>query len=311
MLSSPRGLPRTARRRVGSANNRASLQICAAMSSDGRPRLTRVEPGPRSVYGRRWQFDGPRGMFLESCRFHRHAPRQRAGLARRGGDPLLGLAPARDRLRFGRGGGAGVAAFFPVRLHRRAAHDRGLADRRRSGPRARTAADRLDARRLRRRLVDGLRLFSRRPLVGRRGVPGRGGQVRLGAAAWSRRPAGGPGSLSSRRICDRAGLVVGRAGARFRARVRTWARRVGARPPLHRLSLERPRDGARKQSRARPDRFAGRPARAHVPDHRHLRRARDAMARRRGPAQPRACGPRRARARAHRRFRRVPARGAG
>ena len=65
------------------------------------------------------------------------------------------------------------------------------------------------------------------------------------------------------------------------------------------------------QSRAGPDRLARRPARADVPDHRHLRRARDAVARRRGPAQPRSGGHCRARARAHRRIRRVQARGAG
>ena len=64
-------------------------------------------------------------------------------------------------------------------------------------------------------------------------------------------------------------------------------RRMGARPPVHRLSLERSRHGARRQSRACPDRVARRPARAHVPDDRDLRRAGDAVAGERKPAQPR------------------------
>ena len=249
--------------------------------------------------------------FFEPCQFQRHAPRQCSGLTRRGGHPVLGLAPARHRLRLGRGRGAGVAAIFAVRAHRLAVDGRGLADRRRTGPRVRTAADRLDARRLRRRLVDGLRLFSRRPVVGRRGVPRRGRQVRLGAAAWRRRPAGGPRSLSRRRLCDRARLMVAGTRSHFRPRVRARAHGVGARPPVHRVSLERPRHGAGKQSHAGSDRFARRPARAHVPDHRHIRHARDALAGRRGPAQPCSGGPRHARACPHRRLRRLPARGAG
>ena len=106
-------------------------------------------------------------------------------------------------------------------------------------------------------------------------------------------------------------LVVAGTRSHFRPRVRARARRMGARPPVHRLSLERPRHGAGQQSRAGSDRFARRPARAHVPDHRHIRRARDAVAGRRGPAQSCSGGPRRARACAHRRLRRVQARGAG
>ena len=161
------------------------------------------------------------GWFLEPCRFRRRrAPRQCAGLARRGGHPVLGLAQARHRLRLGRGRRAGAAAVFAVRAHRRAADGRGLADRRRARSRRASAADRLDAGRLRRRLVDGLRLFSRRALVGRRGVPGRGRQVRLGAAARRRRPAGGARGLSGRGLCDRArsyGRPARRASSRSRS----------------------------------------------------------------------------------------------
>ena len=89
------------------------------------------------------------------------------------------------------------------------------------------------------------------------------------------------------------------------------ARRMGARPPLHRLSLERPRHGARRQSCPGADRLACRPARAHFPHDRDFRRAGDALASGREPPQSGADGRRRAGARADRRFRRVQAVGAG
>ena len=65
------------------------------------------------------------------------------------------------------------------------------------------------------------------------------------------------------------------------------------------------------QSRACPDRFARRPAWADVPDHRDLRRARDAVAGEREPAQSGADDCRGSRAGSHGRLRRVPAHGAG
>ena len=249
--------------------------------------------------------------FLEPCRFHRPAPHQRHGLARRGGHPVLGLAPARDRLRLGRGRRIGPAAIFAVSPHRRAADHCGLADRRGARSRRESAAHRLIAGRIRRRLVDGLRIFCRRALVGRLGLPGRGRQIRLGAAARRCCPAGGSRVLSGRRICDRAARVVARTRTGLRARVRARARRMGARPPLHRLSLERPRHGARRQSRPGSDRVIDRLARAHVPDDRDIRRARDAVARQRESPHSRSSGARRARACADRRLRRVQAHGAG
>ena len=95
----------------------------------------------------------------------------------------MGLAQTWPRLRFGSGRGVGAAAPVALSLDRRSVDDRRLADRRRAGSSARTTAGRLAPRCVWRRLVDGLRLFSRRPLVGRLGPSGRGRQIRLGAAA--------------------------------------------------------------------------------------------------------------------------------
>ena len=91
------------------------------------------------------------------------------GLAHRGNHSVLGLAPTRHRLCVGRGRRVGAAALVSVSADRRPVDDRRLADRRGAGSRARTR-DRFSQRRIRRRLVDGLRLFSRRPLVGRLGA---------------------------------------------------------------------------------------------------------------------------------------------
>ena len=199
---------------------------------------------------------------LERCRFHDSGPRQSGGPAHRGNHSVVGLEEARHRLRLGRARGAGPPAALPLSADRRSADRRRLADRRRAGRDPRTGADRFAQGRVRGRLVDGLRLFPRRPLVDRLGFAGRGGQIRLGAAARGGGAAGGSRRLSGRRLCAGAAPVV--AGTPSHLRPRLWARagRMGARPPVHRLSVERPRHGARRQSGARPDRFAGRPARA-------------------------------------------------
>ena len=225
--------------------------------------------------------------FLEPCRFRDSAPRQWPALAYRGNHSLLGLAQAGYRLRVGRGRGVGSAALVSVSADRRSLDHRRLADRRGAGSRVRPTAGRFAPRRIRRRLVDGLRLFSQLPLVGRLGASGRGRQIRLGAAACGRGAAGGARRVSGRRIRPRAPPVVAGTSAHFRPRLRARSGRMGARPPVHRLSLERPRHGARRQSRARPDRFAGRLARAHLPDGRDLRRPGDAVAGEREPAQSR------------------------
>ena len=86
-------------------------------------------------------------------------------------------------------------------------------------------------------------------------------------------PLAGRGAAGCARGLSRRGLRLGAApvvaGAASRFRPRLWARScgMGARPPVHRLSLERPWHGARRQSYARPDRLPRRPARAHFPDH--------------------------------------------
>ncbi len=244
--------------------------------------------------------------FLERCRFHDAASRQSSGLAHRGSHPVLGLAQARHRFRLGGGRGVGAAAVFAVRPDRRSLDHRRLADRRRPGSGVQTVPQ----RRLRGRLVDGLRLFSGWSLVGRLGASGRGRQIRLGAAARGRGPAGGAGRLSGCWICARAAHVVAGAFAHFRPRLRARGHRVGAGPPVHRFSLERSRHGARRQSRACPDRVARRSAWAHVPYGRDLRRAGDAVAGRRKPAQSGADGGRGSCVGPHGRLRRVPAHGA-
>ena len=86
-----------------------------------------------------------------------------------------------------------------------------------------------------------------------------------------------------------------------------WARGTS----VQRFSMERPRDGAWRQSCARSDRFARRPARAYLPNDRDLRSARDAVARERKPPHPGADYHRGACARVNRGFRRVPADGPG
>ena len=93
------------------------------------------------------------------------------------------------------------------------------------------------------------------------------------------------------------------ADARARAGARSGAFRMGPRPHFHRISLERPRHVARRQSDAGADRLACRSARADVHGHRDLRCSRDALADRREPVRLRADVSCRARAGAHRGFR--------
>ena len=245
--------------------------------------------GVRAMVGHGDSTDKER-RFLERCRFHDPASGQWSGLADRGNHPVLGLAQTRHRLRLGGGRGVGAAALVAVSVDRRSVDHRRLADRRGAGSWVRTAAGRFPQRRIRRRLVDGLWLFSRRPLVGRLGPSGRGRQIRLGAAARGRGAAGGAGRVSGRWICACASPVVAGAFAHFRSRLRARGRRMGARPPVHRLSLERSRHGARRQPCACPDRLARRPAWPHLPDDRDLRHAGDAVAGERKPAQPGADG---------------------
>ncbi len=187
------------------------------------------------------------------------------------------MAEARDRLSIRGGRRFRPAAIRPLRPHGGPDDGCGLADRRvasrrrsRSGP---------TKSRFRRRLVARVRLFPGRPLVDRGGLPGRWGQVPLGAPARRAGAAGSIGRLPRLRICARGAPLASGAVAGLRAGVRSRLERVGARAPLHRLSVERPRHGARGQSHPGSDRLRGRPARPHLPRRRHLRRARDAVAR--------------------------------
>ena len=249
-------------------------------------------------------------LLLERCRFHDVAPRQWAGLTHRGRHSLLGLAPTRHRLHLRGCRGAGAAAIFDFSVDRHPVGRRRLADRRRARLPSRPASGGVAAGGVRRRLVDGLRLFSRRPLVDRLGASGRGRQIRLGAAACGCGAAGCARPLSGRRLRARAPLVVAGTDAHFRPRLWAWVGGMGARPPVYRLPLERPRDGARRQSGACPDRLARRLARAHLSHDRDLRGACDALAGERQPVRSGADDCRGACARSPRRLWRVPADGA-
>ena len=121
----------------------------------------------------------------------------------------------------------------------------GVAGRRRGRRPARRRAERRD-----RRLVVRLRLFPRRPLLGRLRLPGRRQDLRLAAA------------VRGRRRCRPAWPATRRSASRWRASL--WVRgplrilalavaltacRMAARPSAHRISLER--------VRLRADRTAG------------------------------------------------------
>ena len=173
----------------------------------------------------------------------------------------------------------------------RAAGARGLADRRRGRARRRPerAAGRA-ARGLRRRLVVGLWLFPRRPVVARRGVSGRRrhsspGRCRSASSACRLVLALFPAlgfAAGAPDLAPDATRVLALA-------VGLGAERMAARRRPHRLSLERARHGARRQSRARADRLARRPARADADRDRDLRRARDARDRDAPALERRAC----------------------
>ncbi len=181
-------------------------------------------------------------------------------------------------------GAAGALAMAPIGFFPAMAVSlsaRGLADRRlgaieprQAGPDPLSVA--FDALRLRGRLVVGFRLFHRRPVLDRLGLPGRGRSVRLGAAVRGYRPAGGPRRLPGPGL--RSGARLLDAGCRAHPGPGPHARhdRVAARHPVHGLSLERPRHDAGHQSRSGPGRKSRRPARPHDPDDPDLRRARHA-----------------------------------
>ena len=194
-------------------------------------------------------------------------------------DPVLGLASARGRPLIRGGRRLRVAAFRSSHRYGCPDDHRGVADRwiAFGDPRF----GRLWAREggLRRRLVVRLRLFSRRALVGRGGMPGRWGQVPVGAAAGGRRAAGGVGLFSRLRLCALRPSLVVRAVADPRAGVQCGRERVDAGPHVHRLPVERHRHGARGESHFGADRLSGRPARAHLRYRGNLRCARHALAR--------------------------------
>ena len=108
------------------------------------------------------------------------------------------------------------------------------------------------------RLVLGLRLFRRRPLVARCRLPGRGRPVRLGDALRRAGPAGRSRVFSRLRLRPRPPVLAARCLPHPRLRLRPDGQRMAARPPLHRLSLEHPRHGARPEPLAHAVRLAGR-----------------------------------------------------
>ena len=207
----------------------------------------------------------------------------------------MGLAPSRCRLRLRRRRGPRDAAVRAVSADGRADERRGVADRRVGRWPRRSACGRRIARGVRRGLVDGVRLFCRRALVGGGGVPGRRGKIHLGPSARRCRAAGGPGVFPGLRVRPRSAALVAWTDAGVRARVRSRSLGMGAGAPLHRIPLERFRNDARRESGARPGRLARRTAWADVPLHRDFRCARDTLSGRRRPGRPRSddsCGSR-------------------
>ena len=188
--------------------------------------------------------------------------------------PVRGLAARRSAPFAGRRRGALAMppfGFFsgasPVASARRLADRRGAtgAAHPRSAAHARGPA-------ASRRLGVGLRLFRRRPVVARLGLPGRGRPVRLGYAVRRARPAG-RARPSSRPSASPWRACSGRpAPAASALAVGLTLSRMAARPSVHRLSLEHARHGARRRTAwlcsRRVARRAVRPDPARRPDRR-------------------------------------------
>ena len=274
----PRGKGCLHRQSRGSKAERAHLRPCAR--SEFASAWRRRRPGcshsreSRSRDGRR------RGAAL---RRPRRAPALRS-------EPRLGMAQAGDRLCVRRRRGVRASALLAAAVDGGDDDGRSLAHRwvwrwGRGAP----VRGRMEG--LRRRLVDGFRLLCRRPLVARIRLPGRRGEVRLGAAARRSGPPRRARILSSRGLRPRQASVVSGPMANFRARVRTWRQRVGALSRLHRISLERLWHDARGQRNDGADRLHRRIARADLSHGGDFRRPGDALARRR--ANERSLRPRR------------------
>ena len=129
---------------------------------------------------------------------------------------------------------AGAAADECVAGPVRHLSDPGLAGRRRGGRPSRWSAGSR-----RRRLVVRLRLFPRRPLLGRPCVSGRRQDLRLAAAIRSHCAAGRHGGLLGAGSRLGARDLDARGNARAGARGGAHARGVAARPPVQRFPLER------------------------------------------------------------------------
>ena len=140
------------------------------------------------------------------------------------------------------------------------------------------------------RLGLGLRLPHRRPVVARLGLPGRGGGIPLGAAPRRARPAGRARAVLRRRLrAGAAALVARRRRASSPSRVGLAACEWLRGPPLHRVSLEHARHGARPEPLADAGRVRGRPLRPDRAGDRSSRGARDPGRR---PTRARALRPR-------------------
>ncbi len=109
------------------------------------------------------------------------------------------------------------------------------------------------------RMVVRLRLFCRRTLLDRLRVFGRCADFRLDAAVRGARPAGGAGVLHSHRRRIGAHFLDARRAAAAVAWRSADHRRVSARSPVHRFSVERIRLRDRGAVAAGADRSAGRP----------------------------------------------------
>ena len=178
--------------------------------------------------------------------------------------------------------------------------DSGVARRWRGGRPPRRTAERGN-----RRLVVRLRLFPRRPLLGRLRLSGRRQDLRLADAVRGRRAAGGHGLLHGLWPWPRAHALDARADAAHCARDRAHRRRVAARPSVQRLPLERLWLRAHRAAGAGAERGADRHLGPHLHRGRGVREpggvdgrshryaaAMAAARARRGPAR-RACGLRR------------------
>ncbi len=242
----------------------------------GRARARRIEPAAGIRRSARRQIRAKNSALVDAA----SAPRFAApgGLAQ-AVHSRLGLAAARHRFRRRRRRRARHAAHRLRAGADRADDARGVADRRRGRPRReRRTVLGLAAGGVRRRLVVGLRLFRRRPVV-------------AGRRRFSSTPTSSPGRCRSAcsacrprsRSFPRFGFALARLIWRADAtRVLALAVGLGFSEWLrcvvaHRLSLERARHGARRQSRTGADRLDRRPARADASRRGDLRRAGDAM----------------------------------